>query len=115
MVLHCGAVHLSKEGLLENGRPCHGMLAPLTDRGWGSPLADTRVTALSQEHAVVEAAAGVLDRVHPGDRVAVLPVHSCLTADLMRGYLCTDGTVADHRNGAAWTAPEDPPRASTNL
>ncbi|MFR8082115.1 MAG: hypothetical protein ACLU6Z_10825 [Odoribacter splanchnicus] len=37
-----------------------------------------------------------LDRLHVGDVVTVLPVHSCMTADLMKIYHMNDGKTAAH-------------------
>ena len=37
-----------------------------------------------------------LDRLHVGDIVTVLPVHSCMTADLMKIYHMNDGKTAAH-------------------
>jgi D-serine deaminase-like pyridoxal phosphate-dependent protein len=53
--------------------------------------------SLSQEHGVVRATAeaweGGLGDVEVGDLLGVLPVHSCLTADLLKQYRTLGGEV----------------------
>lgn len=92
-VIHGGAVHLSKEYVLEDGQPSYGLVCPLTDSGWGNPLPGVRVAALSQEHGILRGSRNdhSLDSLRPGDMVAILPIHSCLTADLFREYVTLSG------------------------
>jgi D-serine deaminase-like pyridoxal phosphate-dependent protein len=49
------------------------------------------LASLSQEHGVIQADAALCQQVRPGDVLAVLPVHSCLTAHLMHCYLTLRG------------------------
>jgi len=79
LVLHCGAVNLSKESLEWGGRTVYGAVAGLERWPEGPHLPGAPVTALSQEHAAVEDPEGILKGVKPGDFVAVFPVHACLT------------------------------------
>ena len=46
---------------------------------------------LSQEHGIIRAPREVIEEIKIGDVLGVLPVHSCLTANLMKGYLTLDG------------------------
>lgn len=84
-LLHAGAVHLSKEYVeVEGGAKCFGLVCPFDGEKWGDPFGGVYLKSLSQEHGVV-----AFDAANPapfavGDLVAVLPVHSCLTADLMK-------------------------------
>jgi len=95
-----GAVHLSKDALRNrDGEQYYGLAALLTDDGWSEPLPDTHVTMLSQEHGVLRTTAEILSLLREGMLIAILPVHSCLTAECMRGYLTLDGHVADHMAG----------------
>lgn len=85
-VLYGGAVHLSKDYCVDDaGGKIYGYVCRLTENGWELPLAGTFVRSLSQEHGVVKAPPQVLEHVRRGDLLAVLPVHSCLTANLMKG------------------------------
>jgi D-serine deaminase-like pyridoxal phosphate-dependent protein len=95
IVLYGGAVHLSKEMLPQpDGAPGYGAIVPLQEGGWGEPLAGVWLRSLSQEHGVVQATAEgwpQLADVQVGDLLGVLPVHSCLTADLLKEYVTLDG------------------------
>lgn len=84
-VLYGGAVHLSKEYCLnEAGDKVFGFVCRLTENGWQPPLADTFVRSVSQEHGIVTAPPRVVESIARGDLLAVLPVHSCLAANLMK-------------------------------
>ena len=92
LVLYGGAVHLSKDMLrLPDGRPCFGQVAPLGPDGWGTLMDDAYVTGVSQEHGIVAAPPALLEQAQVGDLLMVVPVHACLTADAMQGYLTLDG------------------------
>lgn len=104
-VVYGGAVHLSREHLvLPDGTADYGRVVLLTEEGWSPPLPDTRVVRLSQEHGVIRSTPEILALLQPGALIAVLPVHSCLTAECMRGYLMLDGRAADHCAGQPFTA-----------
>jgi len=95
IVVHGGAVHLSKERLSTGGSDIYGMLASPGKDGWHKPTRQTFVSSLSQEHGIIRYPK-TMERVSPGDLVVVIPVHSCLTADCMRAYSLTNGKRADH-------------------
>ncbi len=91
VVLHGGAVHLSKEHLLDpDGVASYGCLGTVTAAGLGTVVPGARLVSLSQEHAVVElapAAADLMTDLVPGDLALVWPVHSCLTCNLLRDQM----------------------------
>ena len=88
IVIHGGAVHLSKESLAgPDGKPCYGRLGTVAGDGFGEVLSGTVLTGLSQEHGVVRCDAGLADGLVPGDLVLVWPVHSCLSCDLLRNRM----------------------------
>lgn len=96
VVIYGGAVHLSKEALhRSDGSADYGAIAPLTPQGWGPALPGVWLRSLSQEHGILSAEGDAwevsLAGLDVGDLVAVLPVHSCLTADLLKNYLTLDG------------------------
>ena len=100
LILYGGAIHLSKEHLARpDGSPDFGAVALPTEHGWGAPIAGAWLRSLSQEHGVVRAEpevfAAALRDLQVGDLLAVLPVHSCLTADLLKRYLTLDGEWID--------------------
>jgi len=97
LVIQGGAIHLSKEYLPgKNNEKNFGQAVLLTDSGWKLLPASNRVVSVSQEHGIVRLDAGIIDSINPGDLIGVIPVHSCLTANLMKSYLCFDGTVIPH-------------------
>jgi D-serine deaminase-like pyridoxal phosphate-dependent protein len=97
-VIYGGAVHLSKDFLVEEGRRSYGdVCLPKGDR-WSAPLPGAYVSAVSQEHGVLRMAAEDLQRLRVGDLVCILPAHSCLTVTLMKRYLTLDGKVIDTLN-----------------
>jgi len=105
-VLHGGAAHLSREFLPGPDGPVFGLPARWTGAGWGAPLPGAALVALSQEHARLRVDDPALrDALAPGMMLPVLPVHSCLTADLFPDYLTLDGRRLPRRR------TNDPPPA----
>lgn len=92
IVVHGGAVHLSKDSMNFNGDTIFGMVSPLSRKGWSEPYPSTFVTALSQEHGIIQCSQDSFSEIQEGDLLAVLPVHSCLTADCMRKFKTLRGT-----------------------
>ena len=100
IVVHGGAVHLSKESLvLADGRCIYGRLGTLDPApggqkaGLGAVLPEAPVVSLSQEHGVVAVTNEIIGQLEIGDLVVVWPVHSCLMCDLHRDpgqfFLCS--------------------------
>lgn len=101
IILYGGSVHFSKDLLLqEDGAASFGQVVALTPEGWSEPLEGIDLVSLSQEHGIVQASPELFEKYKIGDLMGILPVHSCLTADLMRGYLTTEGQRVDHMSGA---------------
>jgi len=95
-VIYGGAVHLSKEGLIDKkGSAYFGVVSLLSKDGWGSYSRGSRLVSISQEHGLITADSELLESVTVGDIVAIIPVHSCLTANLMGHYLTLDGDKID--------------------
>jgi D-serine deaminase-like pyridoxal phosphate-dependent protein len=90
-VIYGGAIHLSKDWMPGGGPVRHGLIALPDGTGWGSPLEGAYVDRLSQEHGIIHLEAGDLARLRIGDLVCVLPVHSCLTVQVMGEYLTLEG------------------------
>ncbi len=92
LAVHGGAVHLSKESMpAPDGGGLYGRPALPTADGWGEIWPDAWVRGVSQEHGLLKAPKKLLERVGIGDLIMILPVHVCLTADLMGEYLTLDG------------------------
>lgn len=94
VVIYGGAVHLSKDSLVDRrGQKIFGYVAMLHERGWSSMIPSAYVSSISQEHGVVTAPDPVMKNLSIGDLIAVIPVHSCLVINLLRDYLSTDGII----------------------
>jgi D-serine deaminase-like pyridoxal phosphate-dependent protein len=90
ILIHGGAVHFSKESLRIGNRVVYGEVA---GNGW-NPLSDeTYVTGISQEHGILEGCESIYDQTAIGDMLYILPVHSCLTANLMKVYQTLEGEL----------------------
>lgn len=98
VVVYGGAVHLSKDFLMEGDRRMYGYVCRPEGNRWSAPLPGGYVSALSQEHGVLRLAADDVERVQPGDLLCILPAHSCLTVTLMKRYLTLDGASIDTMN-----------------
>ena len=95
IVIHGGAIHLSKESITDElGDDYYGMAVTLNNYSWDVNNIIGKVTKLSQEHGVVKVS-GNIDSISIGDMIAVLPIHSCLTANLINGYITTNGNRID--------------------
>ncbi len=92
IVIYGGGAHFSKERLEgTNFGTIYGQIVRLTESGLGDPIPDFYVKNLSQEHGVVSVPASLVSEYSVGDILYVLPVHSCMTANLMKSYLTTEG------------------------
>lgn len=96
IVVYGGAVHLSKDSVkLKNGTLIYGKVAfgnsYRAEDGWGRALENSYVKALSQEHGIIKIDKKYFERIVIGGIVYILPVHSCLTANLMGGYTSLSG------------------------
>lgn len=93
IVVYGGGVHFSKDRILRpDGSEDYGWMVEWTDTGWQIPQGPAPyLRALSQEHGIVKAPRPWIDTVKPGDVLGFVPVHSCMTADLMKSYRTLDG------------------------
>jgi len=92
-IIYGGAVHLSKEFILNSdGSRNFGHVVSLGNSGWDTDSTIGYIRAISQEHGIVS----LSDKnksPRPGTILAVLPIHSCLTNDLLRSYTTLEGGV----------------------
>jgi D-serine deaminase-like pyridoxal phosphate-dependent protein len=96
IVIYGGAVHLSKEFLINtDGDPYYGRITLPINKGWTNAISDCWLSSISQEHGVITASKDLLEMVEIGDLLMILPIHSCLTANLMGKYLTTEGRTID--------------------
>lgn len=89
-VVYGGAVHFSKDYVTEGERRHFGKVVRFTREGWRpEPIAE--VNRLSQEHGVLRGSSEFIKSLQLGSLVGILPVHSCLTADLQGYYVSLRG------------------------
>ncbi len=101
ILIHGGGVHLAKDVLTQpDGTKNFGEVVLLTAKGWTIPSHYSFVKSISQEHGIIQASEELLKSVKVGDLLGILPVHSCMTADAMGGYLGLNGQKIDHAEGA---------------
>jgi len=85
IVIYGGAVHLSKEFIAaDNDFKLFGYVVKLTEDGWSEPIPGAYVSSISQEHGIVKMPEAFILKFKPGYILGVLPIHSCLTADLLK-------------------------------
>lgn len=99
-VVYAGAVHLSKEKLLYKGEWIFGLVVELTADGWSAPLPGGTLTRISQEHGILKMPPEIMRTLERGSLIGILPVHSCLTANLMRQYTTLTGLSIAMNGGA---------------
>jgi len=92
IVVHGGGVHLAKDFLKdEDGLMTFGKVVSLTEDGWSLPSLPMSVKSVSQEHGIIRASAEACKGIHAGDLLGIIPVHSCMTADVMGEYYTLAG------------------------
>ena len=96
LLVHGGGVHLSKEVLeTEEGR-VYGKIVPIKNNSWGESFSGCAVVSVSQEHGIVQVTPEVFAAISTGDIIGILPVHSCMTVDVMGEMYTTKGKRLDH-------------------
>lgn len=94
IMIHGGAVHFSKDTVLNtDGKHLFGRIAIHIDGE--KILLDTNnyLSKLSQEHGTLKVTPANFKLITVGDLVEIIPVHSCLTANLMGHLKTTDGEL----------------------
>jgi len=99
IVIYGGAVHLSKDSIINiNGKRMYGRIVIHKNdkKELLEPL--NYVANLSQEHGILKVTQNQFKNFKVGDFVEIIPVHSCLTANLARKYITTEGEVIETIN-----------------
>lgn len=82
LIIYGGGVHFSKDRMETSEGTLYGLGVRLTDVSW-EILHQVRLVSLSQEHGKVSAPREFIEGCQIGDIIGFLPVHSCMTADLL--------------------------------
>jgi len=98
VIIYGGGVHLSKESMYDKefDETIYGRVVRIDKDGWSAPLKDCYVRSISQEHGVVKLSKQEFDKTMVGGVLGILPVHSCMTADVLGGYTLISGESVDH-------------------
>lgn len=86
LIVYGGGIHLAKDRIETNDQISYGKVVQLTSEGWSAPLADCYVKKISQEHGVLQVTEATIKDYKVGELIGVLPIHSCMTVDVMRSY-----------------------------
>ncbi len=86
LLLYGGSVHFSKDHIIENNNKCYGYV--YHGDYWSLENKIGYIKSLSQEHGIVELEKNINLKI--GDKLSVIPVHSCLTVDKMREFYIED-------------------------
>ena len=104
-IMYGGGIHFSKDFLsLPDGQKCFGRMVSTDGEGWSTSDVNELpyLVSLSQEHGVVQCTQENFHLCRPGDLSLWLPVHSCLTADVMGEYVSLKGQWIDHYRRRVW-------------
>lgn len=93
LAIYGGAIHFSKESLQTKESTHYGLVASGSKNYWEVIDNDSYLKTLSQEHGLIKCSSQVFDRYQIGDSISILPVHSCLTANLMSQYQLKNGGI----------------------
>ena len=91
IIIYGGAVHLSKEQIYHQNRVNFGQIVLLEKDYWIFPETPIYLTQLSQEHGIFYSDNSQSFQI--GDVIGIIPVHSCLTANLQFYYQTTKGKM----------------------
>lgn len=95
-VIYGGAVHLSKEFIINShSKRTYGAIGRCSYGGGAMASDQTWVAGLSQEHGIIRSDFDDIKEFRIAGLTEVIPVHSCLAADLAGYYLTTDGEIIE--------------------
>ena len=97
IVIYGGAIHLSKEFLLTTQKiPFFGKVVLLSENNWNKSISNALVSSISQEHGIIRFNSSDINSFSIGDIIGILPIHSCLTANLFSSYLSVEGKLIEN-------------------
>lgn len=92
IIIYGGGVHFSKEVYLHpDYRTCYGLVVSDDKNGWNAPIPMVYISKLSQEHGTISCSDAFMERCSIGQILKILPVHSCMTANLLQQMFTTEG------------------------
>lgn len=92
VIVYGGAIHLSKDHILNiAGKPSYGRIIIKKNNEDILLGSGSYVCRVSQEHGVLKLSSFEYSQINIGDIIQIVPVHSCLTANLMKKYITKKG------------------------
>lgn len=84
IVIYGGGVHFSKDSYVHDIYGlCYGLVVEDLGDTWGMPISNVFLKKISQEHGIVKCTEEFIKNCKIGDILKILPVHSCMTVDLL--------------------------------
>lgn len=83
-VVYGGAIHLSKEFIHEKSQDNYGAMVLFKNGKWQPLPKQNKLVKLSQEHGILKLENNILKDLKIGDLIYIQPIHSCLSADLLK-------------------------------
>jgi len=98
-IIYGGGIHLSKEKTIfpPSHESIFGLVVAWNTSTWDTSTLLGKLSSISQEHGIITLTQAGCN-LQPGDLVAVLPIHSCLTANCMRTFYTHQGEVIETMN-----------------
>ena len=88
--IYGGGVHFAKDRLEDVEGTIYVRVLKKLENFLGDIIPGMYVSSLFQEHGTEAVPKELIGQYKIGDIIYVLPVHSCMTGNLMRGYLTLD-------------------------
>ena len=99
IAIHGGVVHFGKDVMNTDHGTEYGKIVRFVGNWWDGAMEGCRLKYISQEHGIIKVDRETFESTRVGDLFAILPVHSCITADCMGSYQTLDGKIIDHMKG----------------
>jgi len=95
LVIYGGGVHFSKDvGNIKGSKtPFYGYVTDIKKTGWENIDLNSFYIKMSQEHGIIKADENCFEKYNVGDVIGVIPIHSCMTADLFDQYITSEGRI----------------------
>jgi D-serine deaminase-like pyridoxal phosphate-dependent protein len=95
LVIYGGGVHFSKDvGNIKGSKtPFYGYVTDIKKTGWENIDLNSFYSKMSQEHGIIKADKNCFEKYNVGDVIGVIPIHSCMTADLFDQYATSEGRI----------------------
>lgn len=92
IIVYGGAAHFSKDFLFRsNGERIYGYVVLFEENGWTRPIGGSFLADIKQEHGIIRTTKDIVEELRIGDVIGILPVHSCLTVNLLKGFQTLEG------------------------